>query len=266
VSYPNESPEAASQPASSVQSIQDESSTPNVKPKTNRYRTQSSSFNNQQAQASATMPAHVVSPYVTRQHTQAAPSPVREPQQPPVINPEQRAAEQMTAMNTMPNAAQHSLMISDNQSNFLSDEPSVSDASPHQMASYNPEDIALDGHCPVILDQKRWEPGSSEWAVRHRGKIYYCSTKEARDAFLAEPDRYSPMLSGYDVVRFLEGGQIVAGKREFGCWFGGRVFLFDSEETRRVFDLNVNRYLQQLNQLQASADEAESAQNEATYR
>lgn len=95
----------------------------------------------------------------------------------------------------------------------------------------------FDGCCPVLLQQNSsWTTGSSAFAVKHRGRIYHCCSEEARQAFLQQPDAYSPVLSGYDVVHFLETGELVPGAREHGLWFRDRVFLFASAENRQRFD------------------------------
>ncbi len=47
--------------------------------------------------------------------------------------------------------------------------------------------------------------------------------------FLADPDRYSPMLSGYDPVRYIERGEKVPGLRKHGMWFNGKMYLFADE-------------------------------------
>jgi thiol-disulfide isomerase/thioredoxin/YHS domain-containing protein len=207
------------------------------KTKVNRYRSQSanfsSSFTGSIPNPAQSAPSQVLSPFVNQPINQT---------QPP------------SQMSTV--SQQKSLLARDGgtQNN------------PPQISSAADENIAIEGYCPIILDEKRWELGNAQFAVRHRGKIYHCSSEAARAAFLADPDRYSPMLSGYDIVRFLESGQVVTGKRQFGCWFGGRVYLFESEMTRQIFDQNVDRYLHQLQSLQASASRVASESSEAVYR
>jgi len=200
-------------------------------PKVNRYRTQSATFNGGMQSPAQSIPSQILSPYVNQ-----------------------------PAAQTMPNQQASAVPI---QRSLISQVAAPSNELPNREVE---DEIALDGYCPIILDQKRWEPGNPQLAVRHRGKIYYCSNEQARDAFLADPDRFGPMLSGYDVVRFLENGQIVNGKREYGCWFAGRVYLFDSEETRRIFDLNIERYVQQLQSLQAAAGRVASKPIDSAYR
>jgi thiol-disulfide isomerase/thioredoxin/YHS domain-containing protein len=227
----------ASQSSGNAGSQDPQSAQSSAKPKINRYRTQSANFSSSftpvPPNPALPPPAQIHSPFISQPGNQGSPS------------------------LQMATVSQQKSLLVNNSSSENAGSPSVSAA---------PENLAIDGFCPVILDEKRWELGSAQFAVRHRGKIYHCSSEAARSAFLADPDRYSPMLSGYDVVRFLENGQVVNGKRQFGCWFGGRVYLFESEITRQIFDKNVERYLQQLQSLQDSAGRVATESNDAVYR
>jgi thioredoxin-related protein/YHS domain-containing protein len=103
--------------------------------------------------------------------------------------------------------------------------------------------VALDRYCPVTLIEKRtWQLGDTRWGARHRGRTYLFVNEEAQKAFLADPDRYSPVLSGNDPVMRLDYNQNVPGKREHGVFYNDRVYLFASEETFQRFDQNRARY------------------------
>ncbi len=101
--------------------------------------------------------------------------------------------------------------------------------------------IDLDGYCPVTLMARyEWVLGNPQCAVKHRGRIYYCLNEQARAVFLAAPDRFAPVLSGYDIVHFLETGELLAGRREFGCKYGvssdrERIFLFANAANQQRF-------------------------------
>lgn len=108
--------------------------------------------------------------------------------------------------------------------------------------------LALEGYCPVsLLTKKAWILGSPSSSVKHRGRLYQCASEEARIDFLQDPDKYSPVLSGYDIVHFLETGELVAGKREFGCEFQGHVFIFMSLANKAHFDAHAFDYAGNLN-------------------
>lgn len=115
------------------------------------------------------------------------------------------------------------------------------------------DSIGLDGHCPVELidslalgTSPSWISGSPAYAVRHRGRIYHCSSELARQKLLSAPDRYTPCLSCFDLVCFFETGDLVDGKCEFGCIQPNtkRVFLFATKENLEAFDRDNQRYAQ----------------------
>lgn len=123
--------------------------------------------------------------------------------------------------------------------------------------------VDLDGYCPVsLMARSEWVLGNPSCAVKHRGRVYYCINEEAQSVFLSAPDRFAPVLSGYDVVHFLETGELVAGKREHGCRFGvttdrERVFLFATPATRQRFDREAVRYALSLGQTDESGSTPE---------
>jgi len=109
--------------------------------------------------------------------------------------------------------------------------------------------LALEGYCPVSLtDKQRWVLGNPRWGARHEGRTYLFAGPEEQQKFLANPDRYAPVLSGLDVVQLVEATQMTDGRREFGAWFGGRVYLFSSEESYQKFSADPYRYINGLPQ------------------
>jgi YHS domain-containing protein len=50
------------------------------------------------------------------------------------------------------------------------------------------EDVAFGGHCPMGLCLKKVVKGEKQHRVEYKGKIYYFSTAEAKDKFLANID------------------------------------------------------------------------------
>ncbi len=119
--------------------------------------------------------------------------------------------------------------------------------------------LGLDGYCPVQLtDHQRWVPGDPRWGLIHEGRTYLFAGPEERDRFDADPQRYAPALSGCDVVLAVEQGKLTPGKREFGAWFEGRVYLFSSQQTLQQFDRDPQRYITALSRLSSSANAAAS--------
>ncbi len=106
-----------------------------------------------------------------------------------------------------------------------------------------PWPLALDGYCVVTLvEQGRWVRGNPQFGIRHRGQLYLFAGPQQKDRFWQNPEGYAPVLSGYDVVVYLEQGHLVSGKRRFGVFYQGRIYLFANEHTLRKFELQPERY------------------------
>jgi thioredoxin-related protein/YHS domain-containing protein len=97
--------------------------------------------------------------------------------------------------------------------------------------------IALEGYCPVsLLEQRKWLRSDPQFGAIHRGKTYLFATEDAQRKFLANPDGYSPALSGFDPVVFAQRGEMVEGKRSFGITFNRQIFLFADEASLKAFE------------------------------
>ncbi len=105
--------------------------------------------------------------------------------------------------------------------------------------------IALEGYCPVsLLDHDKWIEGNTQHGVVHLGQLYLFANAEAAKKFLTDPEPYTPVLNGIDVVRFFEEKRIVAGKRDFGARDPehNRMFFFADEAAMIHFEEQHNRY------------------------
>lgn len=103
--------------------------------------------------------------------------------------------------------------------------------------------LAMDGYCPVSLEEQRvWKEGDTRFGAIHRGRTYLFSGPSEQQKFLANPDRYSPVISGNDPVLALDQNQAVSGQREHGVFYNGRIYLFSSESSLDVFRRNPSRY------------------------
>jgi len=107
--------------------------------------------------------------------------------------------------------------------------------------------LGLDGHCPVSLyapstPDKVWVKGHQQIGIRHRGVIYLFASQEHKRVFLSNPDRFSPVLSGYDPVIFTNQKQLVTGDRRFGVKFRERIYLFVNEESLKTFWTNPEKF------------------------
>jgi YHS domain-containing protein len=115
-------------------------------------------------------------------------------------------------------------------------------------------DVAMKGFCPVALHQAvrgnsdasagAWVQGNPAFAVRHRGRIYHCSSQEALETLLKSPDSFTPVLSGCDLVEFAKTGKWIDGECQFGFieQRSGRVFLFASRANYDEFARNCEAY------------------------
>ncbi|MGI8980246.1 MAG: thioredoxin family protein [Pirellulaceae bacterium] len=107
--------------------------------------------------------------------------------------------------------------------------------------------IGLEGYCPVTLREGgKWRKGDRQYGAVHRGRTYLFVSAAEQQRFLADPDAYSPILSGADPVIFAERGQLVDGSRNFGVSLpnGGRseMYFFATPESRDLFEKNPRQY------------------------
>jgi thiol-disulfide isomerase/thioredoxin/YHS domain-containing protein len=118
----------------------------------------------------------------------------------------------------------------------------VAPSSPPPSAPGGPK-FALDGYCVVSLveqlstasAQPKWTAGDPRWGAVHRGQTYLFAGPAEQQKFLANPDYYTPILSGYDPVAFIEAGQLVEGRRAHGFIHEGKIYMFASEDSLQRF-------------------------------
>jgi YHS domain-containing protein len=116
-------------------------------------------------------------------------------------------------------------------------------ATPAEPDSYGSMPVGLEGYCPVMLAERGvWVEGRAQWGVRHRGRTYLFAGEQQQKAFLADPDRYAPALSGDDPVLAFDSGKSTPGQRRYGVTYQSRMYLFSSPETRDAFAANPQRY------------------------
>ncbi|MFM9197454.1 MAG: thioredoxin family protein [Planctomycetia bacterium] len=119
----------------------------------------------------------------------------------------------------------------------------ASNAAAAEPDPYGSMPVGLEGYCPVTLAERgAWVEGRAQWGVRHRGRTYLFASAEQQRAFLADPDRYTPMLSGDDPVLAVDAGKSTPGQRRYGVTYQSRTYLFSSPETRDAFAANPQRY------------------------
>jgi thioredoxin-related protein/YHS domain-containing protein len=114
--------------------------------------------------------------------------------------------------------------------------------------------LALEGYCPVtVIEKMVWKQGDPLYGAIHLNRTYLFPSAEQQAKFLANPDRYSPIISGNDPVVALEKNEIVSGRRQFGLVYENRMILFSSKESYDKFCKESKRYTTDLQQaLQSS--------------
>lgn len=137
---------------------------------------------------------------------------------------------------------------------YNSPPPTGSTPSANQTVTAEPQSFGLDGRCPVTLvTQKKWVKGNPQWGAIHRGQTYLFAGPEEQQRFMADPDQFSPVLAGMDVVALAANGSVVQGRRGFGVLYDddgptgprpNRIYLFDSSATRDRFESNPEAYVQ----------------------
>ncbi len=107
--------------------------------------------------------------------------------------------------------------------------------------------VGLEGYCAVsLVDKRQWVEGRAKWGVRHRGRTYLFAGSEEQKAFLANPDRYAPGLSGDDPVLATDLGRKVPGQRQYGVSYRSKVYLFSSPDTKAAFEADPQKYSQRV--------------------
>lgn len=148
-----------------------------------------------------------------------------------------RANEPEQKQPTTPALGQTSQPATETVANYASQTSAEEPATPETMP------LGLEGYCPVsLVETGNWREGQAQWGARHRGRTYLFSGLEEQQAFLADPDRYAPALSGDDPVVAFDSGSTVSGQRQYGVTYQQRIYLFASPESRATFAANPQRY------------------------
>lgn len=113
-----------------------------------------------------------------------------------------------------------------------------------QVSLGNPQIIVgLDGFSPVALGTARkWVIGKPEFAFEYKELTYYLATEEELAVFRERPEDFAPRVLGCDPVVLYETDRQVPGKTDFGAYFDGDLYLFESDESRRRFKTNPLKY------------------------
>jgi thiol-disulfide isomerase/thioredoxin len=123
--------------------------------------------------------------------------------------------------------------------------------------------VSLDGFCPVtLLETKKWKKADPQFGAIHRGRTYLFANADQQKKFLANPDAFAPILSGYDPVHFATTGQLVEGNRAHGLITPGdnRIVLFADESSLEQYKQSPRAYAERAYQAMMQSEST------ATYR
>ncbi len=107
--------------------------------------------------------------------------------------------------------------------------------------------LGLDGYCCISLSNldgtaAAWVKGNPQIGINHRGRLYLFSNPQNRQLFISNPDKFSPVLSGFDPVIFTDHQRLIDGQRKFGVSYKKRIYLFQNEYTLRTFWNSPDKY------------------------
>ena len=136
------------------------------------------------------------------------------------------------------------------------DSPDLVNLTPRQPV--DPKTFCLKGKCPVtLITEGRWEDGDTRYGIVHRNRTYIFADADKLELFKTNPDKYSPVLAGYDPVVYHEKGVLVKGLVENGVFMGRmpeqKVVLFQDAQTRSKFQSSPKQYLQTIRQATQNA-------------
>jgi YHS domain-containing protein len=105
------------------------------------------------------------------------------------------------------------------------------------------ERLAMGGYCAVsLICDRKLIPGQSVHAVQHEGLTYRFASAATKEKFLEKPASYAPANSGACPVTQLDLGEAKPGDPRWGILYKSRLFLFASDEARRRFTEDPDRY------------------------
>jgi YHS domain-containing protein len=103
--------------------------------------------------------------------------------------------------------------------------------------------LGLDGYCPVeLLKTEQWVEGNPALAVEYEGRMYRMSGPEQHRAFRAHPERFAPVLSGFDPVLAAEGRGNVPGRTDACAVYEGKLYMFADQANLSRFRQSPKQY------------------------
>jgi YHS domain-containing protein len=88
----------------------------------------------------------------------------------------------------------------------------------------------------------KWVKGDASHHTVFDGKEYLFPSEKELALFLANPGKFAPALGGDCIVCFANTGKRMPGSIQFAVQHAGRVYLFPSEQEKRTFTTNPQKY------------------------
>ena len=112
--------------------------------------------------------------------------------------------------------------------------------------------VGLNGFSPIALTKNRqWNRGSPRFSWDYKDVTYHLASREELVEFRNNPESFAPKLLGCDPVILWESDKAVAGDIRFGAFFDDELFLFRSDERRKQFKANPEKYIRLQHALKA---------------
>ncbi|MGP0067935.1 MAG: thioredoxin family protein [Isosphaeraceae bacterium] len=128
------------------------------------------------------------------------------------------------------------------KTNVAGTRPSATDR-PDPSRPKSENQVALSGYCPVsLISDKRLVRGQTEYTIQHEGRVYRFASAVMSNLFRKDPERYIPVNRGDCPVSQVERGVERPGDPKWGVLYQGRLFLCASEDARRRFLKEPDRF------------------------
>jgi YHS domain-containing protein len=123
--------------------------------------------------------------------------------------------------------------------------PVVKDGQPAEIKTASQE-VMLRGYCPVTLwSRRKWEKGSPQFKAEYHGQTYHLASAEDLKKFEQNPSRYAPQLLGCDPVVVYESNRAVAGSTRYGAFYDDELYLFTTDDNRKLFKAQPDRFVRE---------------------
>ena len=101
---------------------------------------------------------------------------------------------------------------------------------------------AIEGYCPVAyVEAGQAVQGSPEFTAEHDGEVWYFVNAQARDMFVANPERYTVQYDGWCATAIAFGKKVPVDASVFTV-HKGAIYLFSNAEAKAAFDADPNGF------------------------